>query len=395
MAKLDGGRMSDATKVKQCDDVHRQFETDLEDIFGIPDNTDIANPVFGENPEVSGSAPVNSDGSITGVPIFKLSSPAASAAGGVGFEFDDGTKKKRIVFVESELRVYEEVDGAWTQVANLENPTGGSGLLTSLSDMYVNDPLDSGDAGKVLRVRTSSPYEFELVSPAQVGGVTEFVNLDDVATAALLSGDVGKVVTVQDQGGGVYKLDLAAAPAGVGDPWVMWLKANSVTNWVHEKIQKTTTAPWQPDAADGWANTWNWSYPYPSQAELITDSDLLTAYDPGGSDTKLNYYVTIPVGVYRVAFWYEAESFNIKGTREFRMRAITGVAIDGGALYADQNNPPVNYEPGESTPVGGIHHLGTKDLIVTTEGTFTFQVRQNSDAPIAGSRFYASITKVK
>ena len=65
MAKLDTGRMANSTMLNKTDDAHVALEADLETILGVPDNTIITTPIFGET--LDGSDPVNEDGSIKGV----------------------------------------------------------------------------------------------------------------------------------------------------------------------------------------------------------------------------------------------------------------------------------------------------------------------------------------
>lgn len=396
MAKLDSGRMSDATRVKQVDDQHRQFETDLEEIFGIPDNTDITKPIFGSNPRTPGNPPVNKDGSITGIPVFKLNSPAGTAAGGVGFEFDDGTERKRLVYVNSKLGIYkyDSTNDSWTAVANIEEPGSGSGYLTSLLDVDL-DPIDEDVAGFILKVTDTPPYKFELVEKTVIGGTTEFTGLTDVSISTpLSSADEGKIVQVNSSG----YLALEDPPNGLGDPWVMWLKAQSASNWgkAQSIINTAGGNPQHTHGSEGWLNTWLWSYPFEGEAQLVTDAALLTKATYGTTD-YLNYYITLQPGVYTCALWYSAPSFNLRGFREWRIMPYTATTLDGGAVYSDRYEPPRQLAADSKTyeTTGGTHYLGTKDLVVTGAGKVGFQVRQSSDNDINSATFYASITKVK
>ena len=393
MAKLDSGRMSDATRVKQVDDAHRQFETDLEAIFGIPDNTDIANPILGSNPETPGAPPVNSDGSITGVPIFRAAAPLSGGANGIGFEFDDGTTRKRLVLEGTSIKifVFDDDTDTWTQVTDLDNPGSGSGLFTALSDVNL-DPLSVADAGKILKVNEDGDG-FELVAPGEVDGVTEFTDLDDVNIASpLTAADNGKVVQVGLTG----FLELADAPAGIGDPWVMLLQVLGTSGWGTKASTQNNPAskPQHPNANEGWLNTWNWYYPVAGDG-IVSDGNLLVDTIIGGTP-YLKYYISIPAaGIYRCSMWYNAPNLGVTGIREWRVAPVTATCLSTGATLTDVHTPEYAIVGGTPTGVSGTQFLGAKDLIVTSPGTITLQVRNDSPNAVTGVVFYASITKVK
>ena len=126
MGKLDTSRMSNATKLRKVDDAHVALEGDLEEIFGIPDNTEITTPIFEE---------VFPNGTIKRVTRLYMAAASSTAAECIGLQFEDGDEKKRMIFVDSEIKIYEWDDPDWTLVASMEQPgwypPGGLGQKAS------------------------------------------------------------------------------------------------------------------------------------------------------------------------------------------------------------------------------------------------------------------------
>ena len=163
MGKLDSSRMSNATKLNKVDDAHVALEGDLEEIFGIPDNTDIDPAIWSR---------VNPDGTIEGVQRFYMAAASSTAEECIGLEFDDGTKKKRIVFKDSGFFIFEwnTTDETWDLVTDMEVP--GSGKLTGLSDVDIEESELTTSVGYLVQVKDDD--EFDLVEAASSSGVTTF-----------------------------------------------------------------------------------------------------------------------------------------------------------------------------------------------------------------------------
>ena len=374
MAKLDVGRMSDATKVKQVDNQHAQLEADLEDILGVPDGVSITTPVFGINPEDASAAPVQRDGSIRGVPRFTLASAVSDAYASVGLEFKDDTSLKRLCFVNSRIEIHKsEDDGTtWTRVSNLEDPYG-SGLLTALTDVDLPE-LSAVDSGQILAVTTSSPWKFELVAPSLVGGRTKFVDLDDVGIGRdLLASDNGDIIGVADG-----KLNLITAPADIGNPWLMELEAASRRPW-----GKAT-------AEDDFTTTFAWEFIEDASGLTIQDDNLLDNI----SLERPNAYITLEQGLYEVSLWYNAPYTGGAGVREYKVVPYTA-SISGAASYRAASPMPIQYIDGVPYGINGTHHLGTRTLVVLTTGKVYIAVRQDGSGEITDVKWYCSIVGIK
>jgi len=358
MGKLDASRMSNATKLNKVDDAHVALEGDLEEIFGIPDNTDIDPAIFEE---------VFPDGSIKGVVRLYMGAASSTAAECIGFQFEDGDEKKRLIFVDSVIQIYEWDDPNWTLVANMEQP--GSGLLMNCTDLDT-----AGIAAGDIVVVNATEDGFELTAPASADGVVDFPDLGD--TPADYSGaSVGDYIAVNATADG---LEFVSAPTGLGAPYVIWMVAAS-------------TAGWQNSNGGAWHDAYNWV-----DASGFDDGGYLTAGTYVNDGTDVNKFVTLPAGVYDVALWYDAPTQNPYGTREWRLFSVAD-EIAGPATYGSNDRAPVHYPDSENPPVAlnGLHDMGTRQVIVATEDDVKFQVRQNSGSRLNGVTFYAMIYKVK
>jgi hypothetical protein len=298
-----------------------------------------------------------------------------------GFEFQDGTETKRLVMISSGLKVYK-LEGAstWTQVVDLENPELGSGLLADLGDV---DPAMTPNAGDLLSWDAGSGH-WEAVAPASASGKTRFADLDDTpAPVGVLPNVfdpsvVGKLVYVKD----TTSLDFTDAPAGVGAPFCMMLKAPG-----------TGTRTINSDATD-WSDVYQWAYEsFGDDGGFLTDDPTLLTNDAG----KANKFVTLDAGLYHVTLWYTTTNQNKWGTRQWK---IAGTNSDGPATYGIQQEANLFWQTGidpEQQPVAlpGIQFLGSAMLIQFASGTIKFQMRQDSGVTLSGLIVYAVITKVK
>jgi hypothetical protein len=377
VGKLDTNRMANSTKLSRVDDAHVALENDLGEIFGIPDNTEIAAPVFGVNPD--GGVPVQPDGSIRGVPKFIAAVPAAAPGNALGFQFEDGTKTKKIAYVESELRIYEQDSaGVWTQIANLEVPGSGSGKLQNLSDVD-----DTGiAAGKVLAVAAGGT-SFELVDPAAGSGKSRFADLSDTPGAyngtVFDPAKVGYLVYIKD----ANNLDFVAAPAGLGAPFVMHLRAPTVGS--------VSTL----DGSGTWRDAYEWEYvTYNDDGGFLTDNAALLTNDGGDA----NKFITLDSGVYNVQVWWNTDTPLKYGVREWRIVPTTPANADGPAIYG-ANNPAslyLNSSTCQLEGLQGIQHLGSKQLLVLQDAEpVKFQVRSTAGNIQTGLTYFATISKVK
>jgi hypothetical protein len=365
MGKLDKTRMTDATKVSKVDDVHNATEQDAGEIFGIPDNTQITSPIFGETP--SGGKSVQPDGSIRGNPLFKMSAPTSDPASAIGFEFKDGTKTKRLVMTDSQLVIWNWTGTTWEKVTDVENP---GGTFLALSD--VSDTAYTGKAGYLVKVN-SGATGIELVAPTAGSGVTTFIGLTDTPGAM---GTVGQIVTVQD----ASNLKFSDPPSGIGDPFVMWLEAvGKAAGWGN----------------GGWTDAYNWAFTtVADDGGFLTDNTALLTND----GLKANKFITLAAGVYEISLWYYTSTFDKTGVRNFRISNATGYTDAVGPATVGCEEPGHFYfNTGTSAAaLDGIHHLGTRQLIMKAgPSKIKVEVKQTSTGNLMGVTFFMSIAKVK
>ena len=391
MAKLDVGRMSDATKVKQVDNQHAALELALEDIFGIPDGTEIKPSIFGS---------VNSDGSIGGSPRLTSNGQQSDVDAAVGFEFNDGEKRKKIAYINSVLTIQEYVDGAWTQIASLEQP--GTGTLQACTDVEI----PTMEANKLLQVNGDGD-KFELVDPASVDGISSITELyewepyggQEYSTVPYKSfndtpatGDIGKLLAITGASG----IGLVAAPSGVGDPYVIVVASNK-SDASTDSVSSTST--WKSTAQGtylqcyGWADVITGGIP-----NLVSTADLSAGPDPA----KGSYYISLDKGVYNVQFQYYRAGGSEYGVRSWRIGSsgtVYGPATQGIVRQALIRLTPA--ADAFSAPVTSIRDLGSELLFVPADATKIFlEVQQDSnvDSPDGTFKdviFTLTIYKVK
>lgn len=273
MAKLDVNRMTNSTKLRRVDDAHVELEGDLESIFGIPDNTPITEAIFGQAPD--GGLPVNEDGSISGVIRFIMASDVSTAANSVAIEFKDSEEQKRIVFVDSGLKIYKAGAADWELVADLEQP--GTGQLQSLADV---DDTNFG-ANKVLAVNGAGTG-FIFVDPASASGITKFHELTDtpaIVGAGYDSAKIGHVAYIKS----TTEIDYKAPPEGLGTPFVMCLTTPD----------DGVPISWRLLGRD-WNDVTQWGY------ETIADGGLLIT-DTGLIDSD-GKFIDLDEGIYTISF---------------------------------------------------------------------------------------------
>lgn len=385
MAKLDTGRMLNSTRLKKVDDAHRQLEADLEDIFGIPDNDPIDNPIFGTNVEDPSEPPVQPDGSIRGVPTFATSAPQTGASNAPGVQFGDGTYLLKICLEQGKLQLFKsDDDGAtWDVVSNLEDPASGQGLFTALSDV----DIDTLVADKIVKVQSDGGggYEFVLADPATVAGRTTFVSLDDTPIDAL-SSHVNEIVYVASSSA----LGYTAFPTGLGEPWLVFLKAQTTENWGSSGL---------------WKQTYNWIHdPDIGSAggQVITSGVLI---NQTADEVRANAYLSLEVGTYDISFWYYTADSNDKyGVRMWKVQPASGTGESGSpgtcigpAADGIEHMPTLSWEYSTRDPVSinGNKYMGSAKLIVTSAGNFEFDIRQTNGIVIYNCDFYISLAKVK
>jgi hypothetical protein len=361
--------MSNATKVNRVDNVHNKAEQDLGEILGVPDGTQITNPILGVGP---GSTPsVQSDGSIRGCPVLKMSSATSNPANAIGFEFKDGTATKRLVMTDSGLKIWNWTGTTWAQVANLENPGSGAGTFLSLSD--VTDEDYTGKAGYLVKVNAGATA-LELVAPTAGTGVTTFVGLGD--TPASL-GTAGQIVTVLD----ANNLTFSNPPSGVGDPFIMWLEAVA------------TTSGW---GRNSWIDVYNWAYTsVPDDGGFLTDDTALLS---PGTLPQPNRDIELDAGVYEIGFWYYSTTSNKTGTRMWKVVQQSGsIATTSPACLGVEQVANLWFNSTSNAGgLSGLHALSQRQLIVLSDNSkIKFQVRQSSNTVLQGVTFFSTITKVK
>lgn len=379
MAKLDINRLGNQSKVNRVDNLHNQLEEAIEEIFGIPDNTEITSYVFGVNPEDQGK-PIQTDGSIRGVPVLKSSGPQATPSTAVGFKFDDGTTKKLLAFVdngtESVLLVYKDDDYPnedWDQVASVEVP--GSGKLTQLTDWEGPTTLTGTHNGKLVKCTGTG---FDLQDPAAGAGVTEFTALSDAPAGGY--GVSGQVVRSTGAGLEWYTL------VGSASPWVLMVSANSIEGW---------------GSTNTWRDMYGWDVEDPegSGQYVVPVGDESLWLDDDGDDSD-KFFINLEPGAYEISMYYwTADGMdNGFGSRQWR---VQGTDLYGPAVVGVSQRAPAGFnENGGIDGIDGAKYLGTRLLIVGTKTTdMKIQAFQDSGVSIGTSAgddciFYAVIRKV-
>lgn len=240
MAILGAGRANDSTLVSSVDDVIQELELDLCQILGIEPGQPVNASIFGLGLASSDGYPIQVDGSIRSVLNLSLGAVATSPNASCGFEFRDTNEAYRIVLVNSELRVYHEVGGAWVHVSTLNNPVE---RLVDLSDVDMPTLDDTVDGFRVVidTVTVPGEHSFKLVSPA-VG--EEFNILDGEDVVDPLPGYLNQHLTLFEEdppGSGKYFVGYDPAGGGGGGPY-----------YVGELVD-APTVPVPPNAVDAGA----------------------------------------------------------------------------------------------------------------------------------------------
>ena len=387
--------MSDATKVKQVDNQHAALELALEDIFGIPDGTEIAPSIFGS---------VNSDGSIGGTPRLKTAGQTSDVDLAAGFEFNDGTKRKKIAYINSVLTIQEYIDGAWVQIASLEQ--AGTGTLQACTDTEI----PTLTSGQFLQVNAGG-LKFELVAPASVTGISSIAELDELSAnypyapapgyqafnPALISatpaGDVGGLLYVA----GANEIGVIAPPSGVGDPSVIAVTASktayqqktpSVSKWFESpKGDYCKVSDWADVVSGGIAG----------YVQAATFSTL--SYDWGNVTVTLpNGYITLNAGIYNCQFQYYRDGGNPRGVRSWKINEAVPGTIYGPAKYGVVRAAltRVSAEGAITAPSAAIRDLGANTLFVPADATKIYvEVQQDSGEGFSDVDFTLVIYKVK
>lgn len=372
MGKLDINRMQNATRLNKVDDAHVEMEGDLEEIFAIPDNTDIDPSIFES---------VDSEGKISGVVRLYQASASSTPANCIGFQFEDGTKTKRLILVDSTLKLYEWDDPTWDEVSNLEAP--GSGKIIDLTDVDVTTAQMAAGIGKLLQVNALGDA-FELVAGASGSGINTFTELTDCFD--ITTKDPGDFVVVDGAGTG---LTTAAAPTGLGNPYVHWLSApavGSLSQWgVHGDPEDggSTPEPWYP--------AWQWYDVAADPGGFLTAATL-----ENHADGRTNLYMTLPAGVYDISMWYETSQPNQYGVREWRARSVIVDNANGPATFGASDTAAVRMTASaDPAAKAGLQFLGTRQLFLTAEDDVWIEVHQDSGAAIQACRFYLSVSRIK
>lgn len=384
MAKLDINRMGDSTRVNRVDDQHNTMEGDLEEIFGIPDNVEITAHIFGKNPQ--GGKPIQQDGSIRGVPVLKSGGVQSSASTAVGFKFDDGSNKKLLVFVDSELKIYKDDDypnESWVISANIERP--GAGLLTSLADYIGSNPLTVADVNKLLKVASDGGggYAFDLVDPQAGTGITTFVELEDGPGGFGNAGDL-------------------LATNGAGDELVWTAPPTAATPFVMLAYAQTSDG-WGYNGGD-WLDAYNWNLDSGGGFTIDDESTYLGNDEVPDPDQASKFFKNLAPGMYDFSLWYSTEDGgeNIAGTREFRLQ---GTGVSGPAVFGVAQRATVGFYQDPTTlkvtpkAINGNKFLGSRMFIVSiTTTNLKVQLKQTSGGKIGSDNdvwFYAVIRRLQ
>lgn len=222
MAKLDSGRMSNATKLRAVDNAHNQLELDLEGILGIPDGQNITGSIFGLNPD--DDVPVRADGSIRGILKLLTAATVYDPEDGIGFQFEDDTETKRLTLIEGRLRIHRLNGAVWDLVSELD--VSGSVAFQGLLDVDipVGEEFAPGTpnpdaAGKFVAVNATGDAYTHVAPPAD-GGATAFTGLADTPE------EMGPAHSMLLTDGAALYFE--KTPANV-EPWGVWLYSDPVT----------------------------------------------------------------------------------------------------------------------------------------------------------------------
>ena len=217
MAILGGGRASDATLVSEIDNVIQDLELDLAQILGIEPGQTVNASVFGLGIGAGGDGyAVQSDGSLRSILRLTLGQVTTSPNTSCGFEFDDTSEKYRIVIVDGELRVYQDVDDVWTLINTLSVPLT---KFTELDDVSIveGDLADSHDYRVAVDALSDPANPKFVIVPVAEGEATNILDAPDMV--APLPGFVGQHLTLLDLGDEEYFVGYEEPPTGgTGDP---------------------------------------------------------------------------------------------------------------------------------------------------------------------------------
>lgn len=302
---IAGGEISDDADGPAVVIAHEDVEKAMSGIFGIPLGLNITTGIF-DNPDTL--AGVNSDGKIS-MMRFKSDSIATDGEVASGLEFYDGTERKRLVLVGSELQVWKQLaDLSWELVFNFEEVIEGtlSGKTDAGQKVQDKDPkLD------VLAVASDENREyFTLVSNEILQtGKTEFIELDDVSsTFENPFGTPGVPYNPNLAGQGIIigENSTLLEPVGIEDPddsvyaFDLWMQ-NTISLGVGD--------------VDG-SGTWKVMGPLSIYSDLDTNPELT---DLGG---QANGAVVLPAGIYKLKPRFRMTAAGGGGYGELLLRLV-------------------------------------------------------------------------
>ena len=183
-------RVEDSTDGSEFVLAHNQTESDIGEIFGIPDKQNITRAIFGS---------VRSDGGIQLI-RFKSKRQGSSPTTAIGIEFRVGTVRKRLSFANSEIRIWtlNPNTGVWTSGVDFESDEEPS-LISKSDCIYLAGYSDEEElVGVTSTADRNGKYWFTYYPKTAISnGYTKWKQMGDVFVP-LSEYKPGRIMMVND-----------------------------------------------------------------------------------------------------------------------------------------------------------------------------------------------------
>ena len=363
MGYLDANRVLDPDDGEQFVIAHKDLEVALSEIFGIPLERRITQSILGT---------VAADGSFT---LIRLKSkPGVQAADAVGVEFTDGHITKRILYVDSRIKVYSKAGQAWEQVHDFESEDNPD--LTDLEDVDKTQvELSDANKNKIVYTVLGTNNQGVLFGLAKneiaSDGAKSFFELDEVGSEWTVRVP-GSYCKITDDAG-----SLIPQQPEYSDPYgsAVWWAGRRVAMQIVSA--QNTTAPWV--VCGPWAGNGS-----------NAGQSLATIGGQGGAG------VYVPRGLYTVNLSANISySFNLKGSIRWGLLCPGCSKFPSSTQYMTKGmpfylKPPVAGSTDYIYPITGLSvsssvkvDLGTHMVAVPTGGRYIgAQIWQNTPSHI-------------
>lgn len=296
---------------------HNQLEEVLTNLLGVEAGKNVSTSVLGS---------VQADGSIAGVIKWKASGVAADGKVGSGIEFADATSKKRLVYVNSAIQVWEaddpsDEDTDWSLVYDYEVVDEPN--LTDMSDVNIGQKIN----GYVLAVQSMPNGDQVLVQKPNVvatDGAQDFRDLLDISQTFFfwLTGRNFATSIIGHYVGINSTKDLAPFD-GAG--------AQS-ENFTARSVNKAIGRVGIDGLGTGWTVI-NW--------EAVSDGSTIALVSLTSYDGQSNAGIPLAGGIYRVNVTYRPTTFVKDGFISWK---VVGAQEFPKGKWARQHNPYERYD---------------------------------------------------